>query len=109
MQIINPNLLFQGKVSESVLVHSFEEYKNKGGKKDAFDTFAAFKERAKQYEGMYISAMDQALSGIDVSDDIIYKLQCQAQVYWYLLHLWFKKPLRRVDYNTFDLNEFNNL
>lgn len=109
MQIINEKTLYQGKVSESVLVHSFEEYRELGGKKDMFDVYALIKHRAKSAEGNYISYMDQTLSGIPMSDDCLKRQRLKAQAWWYLLHLWFNKPLRTVSYGTFNLDEFNDL
>ena len=109
MQILDQKLLFEGKVEESILIHSFEDYKKQGGKRDMLDLYAFIKERAKREEGRYIDAMDQSLSGIDVSDDYLRKQRLRAQVNWYLLHLWFKKPLRKVSYINFDLEEFNRL
>lgn len=73
------------------------------------DLYAFVKERAKREEGRYIDAMDQALSGLDVSDEYLRKQRLRAQANWYLLHLWFKKPLRVVNYGTFNLSEFNKL
>jgi hypothetical protein len=109
MQILDQKVLFEGKVEESILVHSFEEYKKLGGKRDMLDLYAFIKERAKREESNYISAMDQALSGLEVSDDYLRKQRLRAQANWYLLHLWFSKPLRTVDFSTFDLSEFNRL
>ena len=109
MQVLDQKLLFEGKVEESVLVHSFEEYKKLGGKRDVLDLYAFVKERAKREESNYISAMDQALSGIEVSDDYLRKQRLRAQANWYLLHLWFNKPLRKVSFSNFDLDEFNRL
>lgn len=109
MKVIDSEILYQGKVSESVLVHSFEEYKKLGGTRDMLDLYALVKDRAKCSEGNYISYMDQALSGIPVSDEFIERQRLKAQVNWYLLHLWFNKPLRKVSYGNFDLDEFNRL
>jgi len=109
MQVLDQNVLFEGKVEESILIHSFEDYRKQGGKRDVLDLYAFIKERAKREEGRYIDAMDQALSGIEVSDDYLRKQRLRAQVNWYLLHLWFNKPLRKVSYSNFDLEEFNRL
>ena len=109
MQVLDQKLLFEGKVEESILIHSFEDYKKQGGKRDMLDLYAFIKERAKREEGRYIDAMDQSLSGIEVSDDYLRKQRLRAQANWYLLHLWFKKPLRKVSYSNFELEEFNRL
>ena len=109
MQVLDQKVLFEGKVEESILIHSFEDYKKQGGKRDMLDLYAFVKERAKKEEGRYISAMDQALSGLEVSDDYLRKQRLIAQANWYLLHLWFKKPLREVSFSNFDLEEFNRL
>lgn len=109
MQVLDQKILFEGKVEESILVHSFEEYKKLGGTRDMLDLYAFVKERAKREEGRYIDAMDQALSGLDVSDEYLRKQRLRAQANWYLLHLWFKKPLRKVSYSNFNLEEFNKL
>jgi hypothetical protein len=109
MLVLDQKLLFEGKVEESILVHSFEEYKKLGGKRDMLDLYAFVKERAKREEGKYIDAMDMSLSGIDVSDDYLVKQRLRAQANWYLLYLWFNKPLRKVSYGTFNLEEFNKL
>lgn len=109
MQVLDQKILFEGKVEESILVHSFEEYKKLGGTRDMLDLYAFAKERAKREEGRYIDAMDQALSGLDVSDEYLRKQRLRAQALWYLLHLWFNKPLRTVNYRTFNLSEFNKL
>ena len=47
--------------------------------------------------------------GIEVSDEYLRKQKLCAQANWYLLHLWFNKPLRKVSYSNFDLEEFNRL
>ena len=73
------------------------------------DLYAFVKERAKREEDRYISAMDQSLSGIEVPDDFLRKQRLRAQANWYLLHLWFNKPLRKVSFSNFDLEEFNRL
>lgn len=109
MQVLDAKTLFEGKVEESVLVHSFSEYKQLGGTRDVLDLYAFIKERAKCKEGQYIDAMDQAISGLDVSEEYIRRQRLLAQANWYLLHLWFGKPLRTVSYGTFDFNEFNKL
>ena len=109
MQVLNQKVLFEGKVEESILVHSFEEYKKLGGKRDMLDLYAFVKERAKREELNYIGAMDQALSGLEVSDDYLRKQRLRAQANWYLLHLWFNRPLREVSFSNFDLDEFNRL
>ena len=109
MQILDQKLLFEGKVEESILIHSFEDYKKQGGKRDMLDLYAFIKERAKREESRYIDAVDQSLSGIEVSDDYLRKQRLRAQALWYLLHLWFGKPLRKVNFSNFDLDEFNRL
>lgn len=109
MKIINSEILYQGKVSESVLVHSFEEYKRLGGKKDMLDCYALIKHNAKGAESKYISYMDQTLSGIPMSDECLEAQRLKAQAWWYILHLWFNRPLRKVSYGNFDLDEFNRL
>lgn len=109
MILIDKNAIFEGKLAESVLIKSFKEYKDKGGTRDELDAFSLLKERAKHYESLYVSYMDQSLSGIDVPEDAIYNAADLAQVYWYIIHLWFNKPLRMVHYSTFSLEEFNKL
>lgn len=109
MEIFDLDVLRQGKVEESILVKSFQEYQIKGGKMDVLDAYAVTRDRAKRYEDRYIQAMDMCISGIPVEEEIITKNRLIAQVYWNILHLWFNKPLRKVSYSTFDLNEFNNL
>ena len=109
MQVLDQKVLFEGKVEESILIHSFEDYKKQGGKRDMLDLYAFVKERAKREEINYISAMDQALSGIEISDNYLKKQRLRAQANWYLLHLWFGKPLRKVSFGDFDLDEFNRL
>lgn len=109
MKIINMEVLYQGKVAESVIVPSFEAYRRLGGQRDILDVYALTKERAKHHEDLYISAMDQSLSGIPVPEEYIRKERLIAQVYWYILHLWFNKPLRKVSFSTFDLTEFNRI
>ena len=50
MKIFDIKTLLEGRVEESILVHSFVEYKSKGGEKDAFDIYAGFKEKAKELD-----------------------------------------------------------
>lgn len=109
MKVIDREILFQGKVPESIIVKSFGEYKQLGGTRDLLDMYAFAKDVAKRHEGRYIDAMDQSLSGIPVSDEFIRKQRLIAQASWYIVHLWFGKPLRVVSYSTFDLQEFNRL
>lgn len=109
MKILDKNLLKQGKVKEAILVHSYEEYQAKGGQRDMLDTYAHFKEKAKEYELKYIEMMDMSFSGIPVDKDELRHIASVAQAFWYILHLWFNKPLRVVKYSTFSLKEFNNL
>ena len=109
MILINKDVLMKGNIVESVLIHSFEEYKRKGGQKDLLDLYASLKERAKGSELNYISTMDQSLSGIPVDKNIIKRMKLIAQAYWYLIHLYFGKELRKVSYSTFTLEEFNKL
>lgn len=85
-------LLNQCKVKESIIVKSFQEYKDLGGKLDILDAYSLTKERAKKYEGNYISLMDMACSGIEVSEDNIRRNRLLAQVFWTILHMWFNKP-----------------
>lgn len=109
MKIFDIKTLLEGKVVESILVNSFIEYKNKGGERDELDTYAHFKEKAKEYESKYISLCDQKFSGISVEDKYLIKYRLYSQVFWTLLHKWFNKPLRKVFYANFDLKEFNKL
>ena len=109
MKVFDIEVLKQGKVEESILVHSFDEYKSLGGTMDILDVYAVTRDRAKMYEDRYIQGMDMSLSGIPVEEDVITKNRILAQVFWYILHLWFNKPLRKVSYATFDLEEFNKL
>ena len=109
MKIFNIKTLLEGRVEESILVHSFVEYKSKGGEKDAFDIYSGFKEKAKEFESQYISLCDQKFSGIPVEDKYLIKYRLYSQVFWTLLHKWFNKPLRKVSYASFDLKEFNEL
>lgn len=109
MKILDKDLLKQGKVEEAILVHSYAEYQVKGGKRDMLDTYAHFKEKAKKYELQYIEMIDMASSGIPVSVNDIEYCKSIAQAFWTIIHLWFYKPLRIVDFNTFSLKEFNNI
>ena len=109
MKILNKDLLKQGKVKEAILVHSYAEYQVKGGQRDMLDCYAHFKEKAKEYELRYIQMMDMDLSGIRQSQEDLVHCASVAQAFWYILHLWFNKPLRVVKYSTFSLKEFNNL
>ena len=109
MKILDKDLLKQGKIEESILVHSYAEYQVKGGQHDMLDTYAHFKEKAKEYELKYIEMMDMDLSGIPCNrEDIAYCANI-ADAFWRILHLWFHKPLRTVSYTSFDLKEFNKL
>lgn len=98
-----------GNIESCILIHSFEEYKELGGTRDMLDVYSIIKARAKDYESKYIDCMDMACSGIPVEDKVIRKYRLLAQTFWYILHLWFNKPLREVNYRTFDFNEFNAL
>ena len=109
MKVFDIKILKQGKVEESILVHSFDEYKSLGGTMDILDVYAVTRDRAKMYEDRYIQGMDMLLSGIPVEEDVITKNRLLAQVFWTILHLWFNRPLRKVSYTTFDLEEFNKL
>lgn len=109
MKVFDIEILKQGKVEESILVHSFDEYKSLGGTKDILDVYAVTRDRAKMYEDRYIQGMDMSLSGIPVEESIITKNRLLAQVFWTILHQWFNKPLRKVSYANFDLDEFNKL
>lgn len=109
MKVFDIEILNQGRVEESITVHSFEEYKSLGGTMDILDAYAVTKDRAKMYEDRYIQGMDMSLSGIPVEESVITKNRLLAQVFWYILHLWFNKPLRKVSYANFDLDEFNKL
>lgn len=109
MRLFNTAILAQGKVEESILVPSFKVYKSLGGKYDMLDVYSRIKERAKEYESKYISFMDMSLSGISVEDREITASRLIAQVYWTILSKWFDKPLRKVSYYNFDLDEFNRL
>ena len=109
MKVFDTEILKQGKVEESILVHSFNEYKSLGGTMDILDAYAITRDRAKMYEDRYIQGMDMSLSGIPVEENNITKNRLLAQVFWYILYLWFNKPLRKVNYRTFDLEEFDRL
>ena len=109
MKVFDTEILKQGKVEESILIHSFDEYKSLGGTKDILDVYAITRDRAKMYEDRYIQGMDMSLSGIPVEEGVITKNRLLAQVFWYILHLWFHRPLRKVSYANFDLEEFNKL
>lgn len=109
MIIINKHILEQGHIDDSIVIRSFNEYKAKGGKHDILDTYAHFKEKAKEYELKYIQMMDMKSSGIDLDEKEIRKCAHIAQAFWYILHLWFNKPLRVVKFSTFSLEEFNKL
>lgn len=98
-----------GNIESCILVHSFEEYKELGGTRDMLDIYALTKAKAKDYESRYIDCMDMALSGIPVQEKVIRKYRLLAQTFWYILHLWFNKPLREVSYNNFNLKEFDAL
>lgn len=114
MRLFDKNVLFENHdVEGAVLVHSFIEYKANGGIHDALDTYAHFKELAKKSELEYIEMKDMSLSGIPVDKKLMERKCHKAQMFWYLLWLWFNKdlnkPLRVVKYSTFSLEEFNNL
>ena len=109
MKVFDIEILKQGKVEESILVHSFDEYKSLGGKMDILDVYAIIRDRAKMYEDRYIQGMDMSLSGIPIEEDAITRNRLLARVFWYMLHLWFNRPLRKVSYATFNLEEFNKL
>lgn len=114
MILFSKTILHENKDIESaVLVHSFVEYKAKGGPHDAFDCYAHFKEKAKQYEMRYIDLCDQQGCLIPVDENAIAKNKRIAQMFWYLLWLWFNKelgkPQRIVDYRSFSLETFNKL
>lgn len=109
MKILDKDLLKQGKVEEAILVHSYAEYRVKGGQRDMLDCYAHFKEKAKEYELKYIEMMDMCFSGITVDPGELRHTLSVAQAFWYILHLWFNKPLRVVKYSTFSLKEFNNI
>lgn len=103
MRIFDVELLMKGKVAESLLISSYQEYKNKGGTLDMLDVYALIKGRAKRYESTYIQGNDMALSGLPVNETILRKNRLLAQMHWYILHKWFDKPLKVVSYDTFDL------
>lgn len=111
MKIYDLDILFgkRENVAGSLLVDSFELYKKLGGTRDELDLYSHLKEQAKRYESNYIQAMDMNLSGIQVNRKIIRMNRLLAQVHWYIIHKWFNKPLRIVDYNNFSLEEFNRL
>lgn len=109
MILLDKDLLKQGKVEEAILVHSYAEYQVKGGQRDMLDCYAHFKEKAKEYELKYIQMMDMNFSGIPVDAGELRHTASVAQAFWYILHLWFNKPLRVVKYSTFSLKEFNKL
>lgn len=109
MRLFNTAILSQGKIEESILVPSFKVYKSLGGKYDMLDVYSRIKERAKEYESRFISCMDMKISGISVEDREIVMNRLIAQVYWTILSKWFDKPLRKVSYYNFDLDEFNKL
>ncbi len=109
MKIFDLEVLYKGKVTESVIVKSYQEYQELGGQKDIFDIYSLIKDRAKKHESNYITGMDMSLSGIPVEDEVIRRNALLAQINWYLLHLWFNKPLRVVSLSNFDLDEFNKL
>lgn len=98
-------------IKTSLLIHSYDEYKSKGGIRSQFDLYAKIKEAAKEHEGNYISLMDQMLSGIPIPNGDMRAniIRFTAQAYWLLLHELFGAPIRYVSYNNFDLNEFNKL
>lgn len=109
MKILDKDLLKQGKVEEAILVHSYEEYRIKGGIRDLLDSYSGLKEKAKKYELKYIEMIDMASNGIPINGDDINYCKNIAQAFWTIIHLWFHKPLRIVDFNNFSLKEFNNL
>ena len=111
MKIYDLDILFgeRENVAGSLLVDSFELYKKLGGTRDELDLYSHLKEQAKRYESNYIQAMDMDLSGIQVNRKIIRMNRLLAQVHLYIIHKWFNKPLRIVDYNNFSLEEFNRL
>ena len=111
MKIYDLDILFgeRENVAGSLLVDSFELYKKLGGTRDELDLYSHLKEQAKRYELNYIQSMDMNLSGIQVNRKIIRMNRLLAQVHWYIIHKWFNKPLRIVDYNNFSLEEFDRL
>lgn len=109
MKILDKDLLKQGKVKEAILIHSYEEYRIKGGQRDMLDSYAHLKEEAKKYESDFIQMMDMDLSGIPMNRSQIYYCRDIAQAFWTIIHLWFHKPLRTVSYISFNLEEFNKL
>ena len=96
MQIINPDILYQGKVEDSILIHSYEEYKEKGGKLDLLDLYAKMIQRAERLEWEYLTTMDQEFSGLPVPEGTTRKQYLTASAYWYIIHIWFNKPLHKV-------------
>ena len=109
MKIFDLGLLMKGEVAGSLLVSSYQEYKEKGGTRDQFDVYSLNKERAKRYESNYIQGNDMALSGIPVDEAILEKNRLLAQMHWYILHKWCGKSRRIVRFSTFDLKEFAKL
>ena len=111
MKIYDLDILFgeRENVAGSLLVDSFKLYKKLGGTRDELDLYSHLKEQAKRYELNYVQAMDMALSGINVDEKIIRRNRLLAQVHWYIIHKWFNKPLRIVNFYNFSLEEFNKL
>ena len=109
MKVFDLQLAKEGFFSKAILVKSYSEYKENGGTKDIFDVYSKIKERAKSAESMYIDMMDQALSGIPINSEDIVAQRNIAQMQWFILALWFNKPLRLVDYKKFDLKKFDEL
>ena len=109
VKVINSEILKQGKVEESIIVKSFDEYKKLGGDMDEFQAYFKTLDRAKYFESLYISGMDMSLSGIPVNEEALRIKRLYAQVFWTIRHLWFGKPLRKVSFADFDLAEFNSI
>lgn len=109
VKIINSEILKQGKVDESIIVKSFDEYKKLGGDMDEFQAYFKTLDRAKCFESAFISGMDMLLSGIPVDEEVLRIKRLYAQVFWTIRHLWFGKPLREVSFGNFDLAEFNSI
>lgn len=109
VKVINSEILKQGKVEESIIVKSFDEYKNLGGEMDEFQAYYRTLDKAKHFENLYISGMDMCLSGIPVDEEVLRIKRLYAQVFWTIRHLWFGKPLRKVSFANFDLAEFNSI
>jgi hypothetical protein len=109
MKLFDTNLVAQGLLFEAIFVRSFDEYKAKGGEHDMLDCYAHFKEKAKDFELCYIENMDAINSGIPFDARVARINRYKSQIFWLLITLWFNKPLRIVDYNTFSLEEFNKL